>query len=260
MRRISTEVGPQLFQQLLCIAQTFQLKVHQPGSLPLGQILSLLPKLFHLCYYLLYWNNFFQCTILRLNNQIESQASFLDSALQDISMKKTRRPRKPWEQLGRSGKYHRRRKVKKLLRQASSLVGQQTKEIVQCLNKEKVGELVDIIGQDFIDKRTKQLILSEIRASIPLDLVVRWKDSLSISDRGYGALFKFAPLLRKIMPLPYHTVSRRHQMDEYLHTFDPQETQDGISIDPSIVINLSYLRGAVSSFDRGISTTQCSVH
>jgi hypothetical protein len=122
-----------------------------------------------------------------------------------------------------------------LIEQSNVLLDHNFIELSKCFKQDDVLALLDATYQGRIDIELREIIYNEIRSSIPLDKIVQLKDERFISDKCYGMLAKISPLLRKILPKPYHTVVRRRYLDSFAAKYNPQETKDGISLDPELV-------------------------
>jgi len=96
------------------------------------------------------------------------------------------------------------------LAEANTIVGGSTVYLTKCFKQDELLKIVEVHSHGKIDEYLRELIYAEIRDSIPIEAVVQIKDDSSISDLSYGSITKLAPVLKKILPKPYHTVLARH--------------------------------------------------
>lgn len=137
--------------------------------------------------------------------------------------------KKSWNELGSTGRSARRRKARLLIKELETLFQGSVIELAKCFNKDNLLHLVEISSQGHLEDNLREKILKEIHNSIPIDAVVELKETGNIADYTYNLLVQLSPLLRKILPKPWHVILQRRNLDNNLMLFFPQETKDGIS-------------------------------
>lgn len=121
--------------------------------------------------------------------------------------------------------------AKDIFKGVKRLLSESPTEMQKLFSKKERREMTEISHVDSIKNIQRAAIFREIQQSISVESMVKLKDS-GISDKVYNEIFHCNELLRQILPIPYHTIQKRTELNKLLWKLSPQETPDGISIDP----------------------------
>lgn len=249
VRRISGPiVSEALHKQLSQIGEWFGLD--SSHGLPISQLVMMIPNLVSsilwssmICSYLCLFVGYLlgrlkdiEASVLGYKRLLQIERRIvknLQKALERINPRQ--RTMKPWNRLSAGAKSRRRKIARNIFEKSKFQIDSLPSEMVKLLNQHDLIEFMEAASDRKLDRELKDLICEEIRQSIPLDKIVRLKDSGNISDKSYSTLVKLSPQLRKILPKPYHTVVQRRNLDKKLADFDPKETADGIDLDPELL-------------------------
>jgi len=218
-------------------------------GLPISPLVGLIPTLFYSVLFLLLVcmnlckmvvdlstkMQLMEKTLAFWKRMAQVERGFVTQLQKTLVLLRRQKKLKPWKRLSVSGRSRRRKRAQDQVENARAHVGHSIEETAKVFHKQDLVALVEAVCKDKIGNKLKALICTEIQDSISVDTVVRLKDQGNISDSTYATLVKLSPDLQKILPKPYHTLLRRRKLDEDLKLFDPQETPDGVDLNPELL-------------------------